>query len=86
MNLWIIIGAVVAVLAFGGGMYTKGHIDGKSSCQLKTANAVIEGEKNNDKKTKEVIRLPDDNLRKRYCEWVRDDKDKCLQAYIPIGE
>ena len=66
------------------GAYVKGRLDCKTSEQVKQLEAYVETEKNHEKITQEVIRLPASKLRSRYCEWVRDDKDKCLQANIPI--
>lgn len=59
---------------------------GYSQCQANQALAAIKEEKEHAKIEKTVTLLPDDALRKRYCEWMRDDRKKCLQANLPIGE
>lgn len=66
------------------GAYVKGRMDCKSTEQIKQLEAAVEYEEDYEEIEQEIIRLPADDLRKRYCKWVRDDKDKCLQANIPI--
>lgn len=75
---------VVAVLSIIGGVYLWGKDDGVTKVENKQLHAVVESEKEYVRKTKEVIPLDDVALRERYCEWVRDSKELCMQAHIPI--
>lgn len=77
---------VVAVLAILGGVYHWGAKDTETKIENKQLNAVVESEKAYDRKTKEVIPLGDAALRERYCKWVRDSKELCLQADIPLRD
>ena len=76
------------VLSVGVGMYqySSGYAAGTKAALTDQLIQVTKAEAKHDRKVKEVMSLDDIELRKRYCQWVRDDKAKCLQANIPIGE
>ena len=57
---------------------------GKNSVKMDVLISKEVANEKREKTTKEVITLSRPALRKRYCEWVRDDKDLCLKADIPI--
>lgn len=77
---------VLTVLAVFGGVYVWGRDDGNNQAERTQLKAVVESQKQHDIKTKEVVTLPDDALRKRYCKWMRDSEELCLQSDIPIRE
>lgn len=84
--MWKYILVVVAVLGILGGVYSCGRIDENTKQENKQLTAIVESEKKHEKKTREVITLPTDTLRQRYCKWMRDSESECLQADIPILE
>lgn len=53
-----------------------------------TEHAALEqgakNEKNYEKIKQEVLSLNDNDLRREYCKWVRDDRDLCLQNNKPL--
>ena len=83
-RLYLIIGIVAALAISHVTVYMVGRSHGKTKEIVKELKAEVEGEEQREEITKEVIRLPATELRRRYCEWVRDDKDLCLEADIPI--
>lgn len=46
----------------------------------------VKAEVKHDKVQRKVMSLDDASLHAAYCQWVRDNKTKCLQADIPIRE
>lgn len=86
MFRFYLIGAMVLVLlgAFAG-VYWKGYTAGKSKCQVEQLEDIVEHKEKVNEIRKDVIRAPIPELRRRYCEWVRDDKELCLRADIPIS-
>lgn len=78
------VAAVAGVAAILGATYAKGRMDCASSNEINNLRTFANKEKKHDENTKTIIRLPAPELRARYCEWVRDDKSKCLQADIPL--
>lgn len=75
----------IGALSFIGAVYWKGHSTGSQQEQIRALKGTLKQEQKYEKIKQEVIRLPRDDLRARYCEWVRDDKQLCLQADIPIS-
>lgn len=75
----------LGIISIGGAIYWKGDRAGSQREQVKTLKHIAKQEQKYEKIKQEVIRLPRDDLRARYCEWVRDDKQLCLQADIPIS-
>lgn len=86
--MWIrLLPYIIGIVGFASivtGAYVKGRMDCQTTEQVKQLEAVIKHEDKHEKLTQEIIRLPADDLRRRYCKWVRDDIDQCLQADIPI--
>lgn len=72
------------VLAFVIGVYFYGKQHGNDICELEYATINLEAKEKHETLEQEIIRLPATELKRRYCQWVRDNKDKCLQANIPI--
>ena len=79
---WYFIGAFYAISLAGVFLWTWNWRD--DACETKDLKAVVEGVEKHEKREKKIIRLDNAALRQRYCEWVRDDKQACLQADIPI--
>ena len=65
-------------------VYLKGRADQANSLKIQQLKQTIHQEEAYEVKTQEIIRLPPSDLRRRYCKWVRDSEDLCLQANIPI--
>lgn len=84
MNKLYLIAAVLLLL-IPAGFLLWGKTIGRQEVRQQQLTAVIKSEKKHERKTQEVIPLSDADLRKRYCKWVRDSQDLCLQADIPIG-
>lgn len=80
LNLWAVLGILAVVSGAFGTVYYKGY----SSCQASQQTEIIKAEKKHDAIEKKTMSLSDIDLRKRYCKWVRDGKDKCLQIHLPI--
>jgi hypothetical protein len=59
---------------------------GYKACLRDQITQAVKQENKRDEIEREVLRLNDNNLRKRYCKWMRDSEDECLQANIPIIE
>jgi predicted negative regulator of RcsB-dependent stress response len=76
--------AVLAVLSILGWVYWQGGQDKETKIENKQLTAVVEGEKQHVRKTKEVMSLDDAALRARHCKWVRDSKELCMQTNLPI--
>ena len=73
------------VLAFVIGVYFYGQEQGKDICEFKYSTLQIEAEEKHETLEQEIIRLPVTELRTRWCDWVRNNREKCLQANIPIA-
>lgn len=86
LNPWLLLVATITILGAFGGVYFKGRVDGSNSCAAKYASAYSEGVKRHASIKKEVMRLTTDDLKRRYCKWVRDSEDECLRADIPVSE
>ncbi len=82
LNPWLIL----AALAVMGGTYLVGYGNGFGHCKSEYVLAENKGVKTHAKIEKKVMSLSDIELRKSYCQWVRDNRDKCLQANIPIEQ
>jgi len=76
---------VIALAALSASHYFV-YTAGKKSIELKVMEAKGRAESDFSKKQIEVYSLDDIALRKRFCDWVRDNKLECLQANIPIIE
>lgn len=83
-RLYALIGVVVFLLASHAGMFFYGKMQGKNEIKMIHYEAAIKAEKDRDNVEREVITLDRPALRQRYCKWVRDDQQACLQADIPI--
>ena len=67
-----------------GIVYYKGQSAGENKQIVKELTAEVKSQENYEEKRQEIIKLPPSDLLKRYCEWVRDDKELCLQSNQPI--
>ena len=76
--------SIASVFLLIGFIYIKGGNDRENSIITNTLQNKIKLEKQYEIKRKNVIQLVPSDLRKRYCEWVRDNKQLCLKADIPI--
>lgn len=83
----MILKAIPYILALGllAMTYILGHVKGTDSCQLKQSAAIIKEDIKHEKIEEKVMSLSDIELRKSYCKWMRDDKQKCLSSHIPIS-
>ena len=81
---------ILAVLVVVVGALSASHYftytAGEKSIELKVMEAKGRAESEFSKKQIEVYSLDDIALRKRFCDWVRDNKLECLQANIPVIE
>ena len=68
------------------GAYFKGRSDMYNEIKATEAVEVIEGVKHHEAVKKKVMSLSDIDLRKLWCKWVRDGKEKCLRSHIPVSE
>lgn len=72
------------------GAFWAGTIKGAGNERVKCAegktDAIHEEVTSYEKKRKEITTLPIDDLKRRYCKWVRDDMQKCLASDIPVRE
>lgn len=84
MNLKIIVYILPVILLII--IYIYGHRQGTLSCQQSQSQSIIKEDIKHEKVEEKVMSLSDVELRKSFCQWVRDDKQKCLQAHIPISE
>ena len=58
---------------------------GVTSCELSQAKAVINGEIKHEKESIKIQRLPDSDLRRELCKWMRDsDLSGCLKSLAPF--
>lgn len=77
------------VIAFFIGIFlvwARGYKSAETNITAKENVAVIQGIEERESLENEVIKLPVTQLVRRYCRWVRDGEEKCLQANIPISE
>ena len=74
-GVFIIIGLVVYLRNGGYQACLKDQLAGESEAQNERQKNEIE-----------IIRLDNAALRRRYCQWVRDNVQECLEADIPILE
>lgn len=75
---------IAGVLGIFGYVYMKGRSDKGTEVQVEQLKEIVEKEKKHEVKRQEVVRLPTSALRSRYCKWMRDSEQLCLQADIPI--
>lgn len=62
---------------------TAGLEQGRAECAENQNRAIQHEKKKRIERKKEVTKLSDDDLRKRYCEWVRDiPYDECVRAVV----
>lgn len=62
---------------------TAGLEQGRKECAEKQNRAIQDEKKRRIERKKEVIKLSDDDLRKRYCYWVRDiPYDECVRTVV----
>jgi len=73
----VLIGAVGALVVF----IRSGGYQACLKDQLVSVATSIQG---NIQHEKEIIRLDNSDLKRRYCKWMRDSEDECLQADIPL--
>lgn len=79
-NLYLIIGALAAIIgAFFYGM----HI-GAQGVKTEYITEYVKVSEERNEREQEVITLPRPALKSRYCRWVRDSRDDCMQADIPV--
>lgn len=81
-NMYVAIGIAVALVGSHAWVYRQGQM----SVEVKIVKAEVKANEEYEEKTKEIIRLPITQLKRRYCEWMRDSKELCLQADIPIAQ
>ena len=74
-GVFIIVGLVFYLRNGGYKACLKDQLAGESAAQSERQKIEIE-----------IIRLDNAALRKRYCQWVRDDMQECIEADIPILE
>jgi hypothetical protein len=85
MNPWLLLGIVLVSIASLGGAYSKGYADARSKYEVKVLKETVKEAVKHEKKTHEIITLPIDDLKRRYCKWVRDDERECLEnKNIPL--
>lgn len=77
-------GAVFILLLAYGAWHHKVYEEGYQDRIAYEQKAYEEGKKKYEKKSSEVHHLPDADLRKRYCKWVRDDINTCLKGPSPF--
>ena len=73
------VGIVVA------GAFVFGYVKGQASVEVKAAKETIIKYEERNELEKEVRRLAKPALVRRYCKWVRDSEDECLQAHLPVS-
>lgn len=62
---------------------TAGLEQGRSECAAKQLEGIQHEKKKRIERKKEVTKLSDDDLRKRYCNWVRDiPYDVCVRTVV----
>lgn len=76
--------ATISVLGFISFIYWKGGNDTKNRLITQDLKQTIELERQYEEKKQEVIQLDRSDLHERYCEWMRDSKQMCLEADLPI--
>ena len=84
MKLYLYIGIVAVFASYSVGLVLWGVSVGKQSVKVNILKEVVDSEIKFKSLEKEIITLSRPDLRKRYCKWVRDDKDLCLKSNIPI--
>lgn len=86
IKLIALLATTVAVL-FGYGLVAwKFYNIGKTACEHKVLEQGAKDEKKYEDTKQKVMSLDDVALRHEFCKWVRDDRDLCLKADIPISE
>ena len=85
-NPWLILAVLCLILTGSSVIYFKARSDGYKACKSEFSNELIKAEDNRGKIEKKVITSSDADLRRDFCEFVRDNKAECLQANIPISE
>lgn len=86
MKLYLIIGAIGVIITGLVFSHAAVYRAGQKSVEVKVLKETAKAEVKYEELKKEVITLDHIALRKRFCEWVRDNKNDCLQADIPIRE
>lgn len=67
-----------------GYVFWLGTSTAKTKAEAQQLQAIVESVERYEEIKHEVIQLSPADLRKRYCEWVRDSKALCMQANIPL--
>lgn len=82
----MLLGGALVLAIFVGSflLWSNGYQEAEEDITAKENVAVIQAVSERESLEDEVIKLPVTDLLRRYCRWVRDDKDKCLQANLPI--
>ena len=86
---WKLIAGGTAVLVFFILIWTvwrSGYKHAENRITIQKNKAVIEAFEHRGKKEDEITRLPVSDLKRRYCHWMRDSMQECLQADIPLRE
>lgn len=87
LNPWAILGSIAAgaslfLLGFGYGYYVTSQ-----SYENKNLKQIVRKAGQHEKLKNEIIRLPINDLKRRYCKWMRDSERECLDnPDIPIRE
>lgn len=83
-NPYVLIGLFLAIIASYGAVYWKGYSHCTTTEEATQLAETVKNEQKYERIKDEVVRMPVTDLHREYCQWVRDDKEQCLQANIPI--